>query len=40
MKAEILRVKFDEQLRSQKRKESSVAVEGSQPQACVRGGRS
>ena len=28
MKAEILRVKFDEQLRSQKRKESSIAVEG------------
>jgi hypothetical protein len=28
MKSEILRVKFDEQLRSQKRKESSVAVEG------------
>ena len=28
MKAEILRVKFEEQLRSQKRKESSVAVEG------------
>src|SRR5271169_5599570 len=28
MKAEILRVKFDEQLRTQKRKESSTAVEG------------
>jgi hypothetical protein len=28
MKAEILRVKFDEQLRGQKRKESSIAVEG------------
>ncbi|HEY1754439.1 MAG TPA: Swt1 family HEPN domain-containing protein [Bryobacteraceae bacterium] len=28
MKAEILRVKFDEQLRTQKRKESSIAVEG------------
>ena len=28
MKSEILRVKFDEQLRSQKRKESSIAVEG------------
>src|SRR5712692_5006671 len=28
MKAEILRVKFEEQLRSQKRKESSIAVEG------------
>jgi len=28
MKAEILRVKFDEQLRNQKRKESSIAVEG------------
>jgi hypothetical protein len=28
MKAEILRVKFDEQVRSQKRKESSIAVEG------------
>ena len=28
MKAEILRVKFDEQLRSQKRRESSIAVEG------------
>ena len=28
MKAEILRVKFEEQLRTQKRKESSVAVEG------------
>ena len=28
MKAETLRVKFDEQLRSQKRKESSIAVEG------------
>ncbi|MGA8030571.1 MAG: Swt1 family HEPN domain-containing protein [Bryobacteraceae bacterium] len=28
MKAEILRVKFDEQLRTQKRKEASVAVEG------------
>ena len=28
MKAEILRVKFEEQLRSQKRKESSTAVEG------------
>jgi len=28
MKAEILRLKFDEQLRTQKRKESSVAVEG------------
>jgi hypothetical protein len=28
MKAEILRVKFDEQLRSQKRKESSIAIEG------------
>ena len=28
MKSEILRVKFDEQLRTQKRKESSIAVEG------------
>ena len=28
MKAEILRVKFEEQLRTQKRKESSIAVEG------------
>lgn len=28
MKAEILRVKFEEQVRSQKRKESSIAVEG------------
>ncbi len=28
MKAEILRIKFEEQLRSQKRKESSIAVEG------------
>ena len=28
MKAEILRVKFDEQVRGQKRKESSIAVEG------------
>jgi len=28
MKSEILRVKFDEQLRNQKRKESSIAVEG------------
>jgi hypothetical protein len=28
LKAEILRVKFEEQLRSQKRKESSIAVEG------------
>jgi hypothetical protein len=28
MKAEILRVKFDEQIRSQKRKEASIAVEG------------
>jgi hypothetical protein len=28
MKSEILRVKFDEQLRSQKRKEASIAVEG------------
>jgi hypothetical protein len=35
MKAEILRVKFDEQLRSQKRKESSTAVEG-KPAAGLR----
>ncbi len=35
MKAEILRVKFDEQLRTQKRKESSVAVEG-KPAAGLR----
>ena len=35
MKAEILRVKFDEQLRSQKRKESSIAVEG-KPAAGLR----
>jgi hypothetical protein len=35
MKAEILRVKFDEQVRSQKRKESSIAVEG-KPAAGLR----
>src|ERR1017187_6349020 len=35
MKAEILRVKFDEQLRSQKRKESSIAVKG-KPAAGLR----
>src|SRR5579863_7314281 len=35
MKAEILRVKFDEQLRTQKRKESSIAVEG-KPAAGLR----
>ena len=39
MKAEILRVKFDEQLRSQKRKESSIAGRESR-RACVRGGKS
>ncbi len=35
MKAETLRVKFDEQVRSQKRKESSIAVEG-KPAAGLR----
>lgn len=35
MKAEILRVKFDEQIRGQKRKESSIAVEG-KPAAGLR----
>jgi hypothetical protein len=35
MKAEILRVKFDEQVRGQKRKESSIAVEG-KPAAGLR----
>ncbi|MBK9166737.1 MAG: DUF499 domain-containing protein [Bryobacterales bacterium] len=35
MKAEILRVKFDEQIRNQKRKESSTAVEG-KPAAGLR----
>jgi hypothetical protein len=35
MKAEILRVKFDEQIRSQKRKEASIAVEG-KPAAGLR----
>ena len=35
MKAEILRVKFDEQLRTQKRNESSIAVEG-KPAAGLR----
>jgi Swt1-like HEPN len=35
MKAEILRVKFDEQVRGQKRKESSMAVEG-KPAAGLR----
>ena len=35
MKAETLRVKFDEQIRSQKRKESSIAVEG-KPAAGLR----
>ena len=38
MKAEILRVKFDEQVRSQKRKESSIAIEG-KPAAGLRAWR-